>query len=287
MHSGSWNKAWLAVRGASFAGLICLVVGFAAAAPAQAQEYSLFDRFSIGLGGGTLEIDTVVRLDATDGSIGTELDFEKNLALDGSQIEPAFLFEWHFARRHNLLLRYDSTGRNSATQVLTEIRFGDLVIPVDADVAVTYDIEEILVGYTYYPWLRDRWAAGFGLGLRLLDLTSTIEIVNLPPGASQIVLQERASATAPLPFLNFDYRYAIAPTWRFIGSLGLLDASIDDFKGSQTVAALNVEHLAWKNFSWGLSAGFSAVDVEAKDSDWVGRVKLDIIRLGAFVKGRW
>ena len=66
-----------------------------ASVPAFAAEHSLFDRFSFGVEGSTLGLDTRIRLDSELIGDGVEIDFERDLGLDSSSITPTFHFAWH------------------------------------------------------------------------------------------------------------------------------------------------------------------------------------------------
>ena len=57
---------------------------------------------------------------------------------------------------------------------MTEIEWGDETIPIDASVTLAFDITQAFIDYTYYPWVKDRWAFGFGLGLRWMDIQATL-----------------------------------------------------------------------------------------------------------------
>ena len=67
---------------------------------AQQKEYSLFDRFSLGLGGANLGLNTTIRLDSAELGQGTSLNFEDDLGLDSSKLVPAINFRARLGRRH-------------------------------------------------------------------------------------------------------------------------------------------------------------------------------------------
>ena len=64
--------------------------------------------------------------------------------------------------------------RNSSAQVLEEIHWGDDVIPVDGEVTLGFDITQYFVDYAFYPWVKDNWAAGFGLGFRFMEIQASL-----------------------------------------------------------------------------------------------------------------
>lgn len=146
-----------------------------AALPAQAQHdpEPLFDRFNLKLEGSWVALSTEVRLDSKESGRGTTLTFEDDLNLDSSKTVPSLAFEWQISRRNRLGVRWQDINRDSSSQALTEFRWGDEVIPVDAVVTLGFDVTQYAIDWTYYPWLKERWAAGFGLGLRVLEIGAT------------------------------------------------------------------------------------------------------------------
>jgi len=236
-----------------------------ASAPAEAQRSfePLFDKFNFKLAGSWLGISTEIRLDSdlTEGS-GTTLNFEDDLDLGGNKTIPTLAFEWQIARKHKLGVRWQDISRDSSAQALTEIEWGDETIPIDADVTLGFDITQAFIDYTYYPWVKERWAAGFGFGLRWMDIQATL-------AWSEGNIEEEGSSdvkgSAPLPYLYFEYRRLFSDNWRFITGLGWLYVSIDDISGGQWIGRAGIEYLAGKRWAFGAAINLSTINV-----DWDG-----------------
>jgi hypothetical protein len=234
-------------------------------APAEAQRSfePLFDKFNFKLAGSWLGLSTEIRLDSdlTEGE-GTTLNFEDDLGLGGGKTIPTLAFEWQIARKHKLGVRWQDISRGSNAQALTEIEWGDETIPIDADVTLGFDITQVFIDYTYYPWVKERWAAGFGVGLRWMDIQATL-------AWSEGNIEEEGSsdvkASAPLPYLYFEYRRLFSDNWRFITGLGWLYISIDDISGGQLIGRAGIEYLAGKRWSFGGALNLSTINV-----DWDG-----------------
>jgi hypothetical protein len=243
-------------------GAICTVFMCMAAVPALAQhEYEpLFDKFNFRLEGSFVDLTTEIRLDSEELGKGTTLNFEDDLDLDPSKIIPSLSFEWQIARKHKLGFRWQDISRDSSSQALTEIDWGGEVIPIEADISLGFDITQYFVDYAYYPWVKERWAAGFGLGIRFMTLQVTLawreENVD-EEGSSDV------KGTGPLPYLYFEYRRLLSDNWRFVAGLGWLKVSIDDIDGSQYIGRLSIEYLMGKR--WGIGA---VVNLAQIDVDW-------------------
>jgi len=236
-----------------------------ASAPAEAQRSfePLFDKFNFKVAGSWVGLTTEIRLesDLTEGN-GTTLNFEDDLGLGSDKTIPTLAFEWQIARKHKLGVRWQDISRDSSAQALTEIRWGDEIIPIDANVTLGFDITQAFIDYAYYPWVKERWAAGFGLGLRWMDLQVTLayrgENENIE-GSSDV------KASAPLPYIYFEYRRLFSDNWRFITGLGWLYISIDDISGGQLIGRASIEYLLGKRWSFGAAINLSTINV-----DWTG-----------------
>jgi hypothetical protein len=244
--------------------VIAIVLGslILASAPAEAQRSfePLFDKFNFKLEGSWVGIKTEIRLDSdlTEGN-GTSLSFEDDLGLGSNEIIPTLAFEWQIARKHKLGVRWQDITRDSFAQALTEIRWGDEIIPINADVTLGFDITQAFIDYTYYPWVKDRWAAGFGLGFRWMDVQATLEYRD---DDNDIEGSYDVKGSAPLPYLYFEYRRLLSDNWRLITGLGWLYIKIDDLEGGQWIGRAGVEYLAGKRWSFGAAVNLSTIDID-------------------------
>jgi len=247
----------------SIASIVLAAAVLMTAAPAEAQRewQPLFDKFNFKAEFSFVGISTSIRLDSEALGEGTTLNFEDDLDLGNRESIPTLAFEWQIAKRHRLGVRWQDITRASNAQALTEIQWGDETIPIDADITLGFDITQTFVDYTYYPWVKDKWAAGFGLGLRVMDVSATLEWQEETVGEGN----QNASGTGPLPYLYFDYRRLFGEKWRFSAGLGWLYISIDDISGGQWIGRLGIEYLVGKRWSFGAAVNFAHIDV-----DWEG-----------------
>ena len=104
---------------------------------------------------------------------------------------------------------------------------------------------------------------GFGLGLRWMDLSTSLE---WHLGGDEIIEgSQGADVTAPLPYLYFEYRRLLTENWRMILGLGWLDVTIGDISGGQWIGRAGFEYLIGKRWSVGGAANIATADVEAKN----------------------
>jgi hypothetical protein len=272
-----------------YVAILTLVFVFSIAVPAAAQGVydPLFDRFNFKLEGSFVNLSTAIRLDSEFLGEGTELRFEDDLGLSAGEVVPSLSFEWQVGRRHRLGVRWQDIDRSSTAQALTEIQWGDEIIPIEANIGLAFDITTYAVDYTYYPWIKERWAGGFGIGFRVLNITTVLEV-------EEIELDEQVNVSAPIPYINFEYRRILGEHWRMKAGLGWLDVTIGDISGSQYIGRLAFEYITDRRWGFGASINLSTINVDwdalAGGEDQVdlsGHVNLDINDISLYVRIRF
>jgi hypothetical protein len=256
---------------------IAAVTILTAATPAEAQRdfEPLFDKFNVKLEGSWVGLTTEIRLDSELLGEGTTLNFEDDLDLGTSKTIPTLAFEWQIARKHKLGVRWQDITRDSTAQALTEIQWGDETIPINADISLGFDITQSFIDYAYYPWVKDRWAAGFGLGLRWMDIQATLSYRG-ETDEDEVEGSSDVKGSAPLPYLYFEYRRLFSERWRFITGLGWLYISIDDISGGQWIGKVGIEYLAGKRWAFGAAINVATIDV---DWDAIKTEEVDVLNL--------
>ena len=272
-------------RAAPLASLALVMSALSVAA--QGVSEPLFDTFNFKLEGSWVWVSTTIRLDSETIGRGTTLSFENDLGLPDKEIVPSISFEWQAGRRHRLGVRWQNVNRDSTTQVLKEIEWGGEIIPIDADVTLDFDIRTLAVDYTFYPWIKERWGGGFGLGFRILGLTTVLSV-------EDIELGEQIDGTAPLPYVNFEYRRIFRERWRFKTEIGWFQIKIGDVDGGQYIGRLAGEYITDRRWGFGAAVNLSNVDV-----DWAGlhdargndllraKIDLDINDISLYVRIRF
>jgi hypothetical protein len=267
--------------------VIVLLLISALPVAAQGIEYPLFDRFNFMLEGSAIGMTTTIRLDSATLGEGTTLNFEDDLGLDDRKLIPTLSFEWQISRKHRLAARWQDIPRGSNTQILEEIEWGDEVIPIESNVSLDFQVEQIFVDYTYYPWVKEKWAGGFGFGLRWMDLLTALKV-------EEIELEDQLDVAAPLPYFNFEYRRMLSDRWRLKAGLGWFYLSVGDISGGQWIAQVGAEYITGRLWAFGVAINASAINV-----DWTGienpdgenelraRIDMDINDVSFYVRIRF
>ena len=273
--------------------LVALAMVFlAAATPAQAQrEFEpLFDKFNFSVQGSWVKLSTEIGLDSATLGEGTTLKFEDDLGLSSSETIPSISFEWQIARKHRLAGRWQDIKRDSTAHALTEIQWGDETIPIDADVTLAFDLTQYFIDYTYYPWVKEKWAVGFGLGIRWMDLYAELRWQEETIGEGG----DKIDQAAPLPYIYFEYRRMFSENWRFIAGLGWLSLTIDDISGGNYVGRASIEYLAGKRWSFGGAINYSNVNVDVENiedpegnPEFAARIDMNVSDVSLFIRVRF
>ena len=278
----------------AFLAAALIFVLLASAVPAEAQRdfEPLFDKFNFKLEGSWVGLTTDIRLDSELLGRGTTLSFEDDLNLDSGKTIPTLSFEWQIAKKHKLGVRWQDINRDSTAQALTEIQWGDEIIPIDANISLGFDITQAFIDYAYYPWVKDRWAAGFGLGLRWMDIQATLAYRGV--GEEETIEgSSDVKGSAPLPYIYFEYRRLLSDNWRFITGLGWLYVKIDDIEGGQLIGRLRIEYLTDRRWGFGAAVNFANAGVDwaaiATEEENIldARIDLDIWDFSVFVRVRF
>lgn len=260
-------------------GFVCVALVTAVSAPAEAQRSyePLFDKFNFKGELSWIGRTTEIGLYHEELDVGGMLNFEDDLNLGNRQAIPSLDFEWQIAKRHRLAARFQDMSRDSSAQALTDIEWGDEVIPIDANINLAFETTQLFIDYTFYPWVKERWAVGFGLGLRWLDLSTTLAW-KLESGGVEEGTQD-AGVSAPLPYLYFEYRRLLSDSWRMILGLGWLEVTVGDVSGGQYIGRAGFEYLLGKRWSVGAGVNLANVNASAddiKDDDGLGTLNMDI-----------
>jgi len=231
--------------------VLTVAVLLSAATCLQAAEPlgPLFDRFSLKLAGDFASLDTTVRADDKNGVFpGTEINFESDLGLADTNAFGELSFQLLLGRRHRLGFLYDNVSRSGVKTIATEIRFEDVVFPVNAELESSFRSRSLGVNYTFF-FLR--------LGMDDLDVVD---------------ISVEASTEFPQPQIGVEYRQMFGEKWRFIAAASGLAVNLSDgdessFDGSLFNAHASIEHLTFKYASFGGGLFTSFLNATLEDED--------------------
>jgi hypothetical protein len=260
-----------------FTGLFILLLSATSLAQSgdEWKDWPLGDPFTISLEAFFPNIDTTVRLDASDGSFGTTIDFEQNLGMSDTETLPALGFTWRFAKKHRLVFDYFDLSRSGSAITTSEIRFGDNVFQIDLPISSYFDSQVTSVGYSYSLIFDEKKELALSAGLSIQDIQFGLI------GTGNIGIVEQVSGlTAPLPAFGLTGGYAFTEKWIGRAGLGLFAFSLSlsdtgDLSGEIVNAMIAIQHNTFENVHFGLKYSYFDVSVEFEDSQLINSINYE------------
>lgn len=247
------------------------------------EEDPTGNRFGIAFGGFFPKLDTLVRVDAADGNLGTIIDFESTLGMDKSNALPIVRGFYRFNEKHRINFGYFNLERSGLGVSDVEIRFGDVTFPANLPLNSFFDIEVMDLTYGYTLIHNEKWDLEASVGLSLQKIGIGIQ------GAALGVLREEVEVTVPLPTFGFSGMYALTDKLLLGGRLGIftieLDLDSSNIGGSVIDAQLTLLHQTFKNVGFGIGANYFKVNVDYEDDDLHVDAKYDYIGPTIFLIG--
>ncbi|MFQ5995254.1 MAG: hypothetical protein ACE5K1_09165 [Acidiferrobacterales bacterium] len=272
------------------ASLLALLVFFATlSSPALAAKkkdkpgWEGWDRWNVDVGVFSAKQDTVLRLDATDGTVGTEIDFENNLNLDAREETPRIDVLWRYKKRSSLSLNYFKLEREGVGPLSVTLRWGDVVFdPVStSSVRSKYDIEVISAQWGYTFFRTRKWDARFTLGIFAMDIFAAIQDPADP------VSSDQGDVLAPLPVIGMGFDHKLTGKWHLQGRFNYFNIEAEDeYKGTLTETNINATHHTFKNVGFGIGYSAMNLDVDSTDKDFSGFLNIKYKGPFAYVRVR-
>jgi hypothetical protein len=202
-----------------------------------------------------------IRLDRSVGpaSIGTSIDWERDLGGETSMTVPRIDGYYRFAPKHRVDFSWYKIDRNGTILTQRGIDFGNVNFPVGSAVESQLNTETTKVAYTYSFYRTPEIETSISAGLHVTKMEASLT-------AAGLGIAESNSATAPLPVLGFRLDYAFTPRWWMRGKYELffLD-SVQSYTGSLSDFTISLEHRTFTHLGFGFGLNRSSLDVEVDD----------------------
>ncbi len=232
-----------------------------------------------------MNLSTEVRVDGRGGIIGTRLNFEDDLNLDDNKDTFNAALRWRFKERHFLELEYFRLDRSGFRRLDGEIRFGEDVFPIGADIRSSFTTEVTRLGYSYRIVRNRDWGLAVGAGLHVTRLGTALTEVAFDNIDVPIEETEIAKVTAPLPVIGFGGARRLGTKWALLARAQVFSVDFDDIDGTITHGALYFEHDTFERFGIGFGYDWFVVDVKTEDDFWRGSAQVRFHGPMFFLKG--
>lgn len=237
------------------------------------QSWPLADRFTISLDALFPNLDTRVRVDASDTSAGTTIDFEQNLGMSDTETLPGFGLGWRFAKKHQLTLAGFELNRSGSAITTSEIRFGDETFTVDLPISSFLDMKVTSFAYSYSLIFDERKELALGAGLAVQDIS-----FGLIGNAGLGLVEVESGITAPVPTFGLNGGYAFTDKW--IGRIGLAALSFelafddeDQLSGEVFNGYATIQHNTFEHVHFGFSYTYFDIQVDWKENGLTNSIR--------------
>ena len=220
------------------------------------------ERFSVSLGAFFTDRDTDTRLDAT-ATTGTDINFERDLALDSSDTVFRLDGYYRFGQKHRIDVSVFDLSRTASTPINRDIQYGDTLFSISTVVNTDVDLSIYKAAYTYSFLQRDKGYLGATAGLYVADTKASLSAPNVAQAAA-------GDVTAPLPVIGLRGQYEFADRWTFRASGEFFFIEYEDIDGSLVDLYAGVDYRVIDNMSIGLAFNSVAIDVDSGDENFRG-----------------
>jgi hypothetical protein len=205
-------------------------------------------------------VDTVLRIDSTGANApdGTVVSGEDDLGLDDVVDQARMEFDIRMGERNHMRIDYFKLDRFSQSLLPRDIDMGDFTFEEGDVFRAAIDWRMLSLTYTYSLFRSERFEAGLGLGLHILEMSAE----GSEPGTLN---REQDSEAGIFPTIALNGSYRISRRWAVTARGQSFSIAEDGFEGALSDYHVDVQYRWRKNFAIGL--GYSAIDIDLDVSD--------------------
>ena len=245
--------------------------------PVLAQDtLPAVDRFYLAAGHYRADHDLDTRWDASDGSLGTNVNFQRDLGFVDRQDALAWRIGGSFGQaRHHTLDAFGYDYEDASARFLDrDLEIGDSTYPVDAAFTGRLDLEVTGVSYTWMFLQDGRRALGIGLGAMRYDIVADLDAA-ATVGGTPVAYANDLSEDASAPMLRAEYAHVLSARWRWGASLAYTRKNGGNVTGDAMDAQVELEYFPWERFGFSLRYNYNHVDLDFTRSRFDGNLNLD------------
>jgi hypothetical protein len=187
------------------------------------------DRFKIGAGFFAANTTTDIKLGNTSGgSVGSDIDFEKDLGMKRNVETFLANFQWRISRRWRMDFSYYQLNRTSSKTLERTINYGDHTYNVSATVSSYFNNTIYRASFGYAILAKPNAELGLLIGAHTLQSSMGIGVT---AGGAGVAYNDNFNFTAPLPDFGIWGGVALSKRLALNGEFDYLSIAAGDFKG--------------------------------------------------------
>jgi hypothetical protein len=207
-------------------------------------------------------VTTVMRLDTSGATApnGTVLSGETDLGLDDVVNQARIEFDVRMRERNHVRIDYFKLNRFQQAQLPRDIDFGDFSFDAGDLFRTKLDWRQLSITYTYSVFKFERFEAGIGLGLHILEAKAE----GSEPGTLN---REQDSEVGIFPTIAANVAYRISKRWAVSARGQSFSAGVDGFNGTLSDFHGDIQYRFKKNLVLGLGYSMIKSEIEVLDTD--------------------
>ena len=207
-------------------------------------------------------VDTVIRVDSTGTTTpdGTVLSGEDDLGLDDVVDQARMEFDIRMGERNHVRIDYFKLDRFGDVLLPRDIEFGDFTFEEGDNLRTKIDWRMLGLTYTYSLFRSERFEAGVGLGLHIIEAKAD----GSEPGTLN---SEKDSEAGIFPTIAVNGAFRISKRWAVTARGQSFSAHPEGFDGSLSDYHADVQYRWRKNFAVGIGYSSIQVDLNVIDAD--------------------
>jgi hypothetical protein len=217
-------------------------------------------------------VATDLRIDSRDAQLpdGTLLRGEEDLGLDDVVDQARMEFNVRMGERNNVRIDYFKLNRFGEVTLVNDVEFGDFSFDAGDTFRTKLDWRTLSLTYTYSLFRAERFEAGLGLGLYILEIKAE-------GGEPGTLNRDRGSEAGLFPTLAANAAYRISKRWAVTGRVNQLKlVNVDDAEGQFLDWHADIQYRWRKNFAVGLGYTQTNVELELSNVDEPFLYNLDV-----------
>jgi len=204
-------------------------------------------------------VDSLVRLDPTAVTVpGTTLSGEEDLGLDDQVDQGRMEFDFRLRERNHVRIDYFKLSRFQQQPLPRPILFGNVIFGEGVIFRTNLDWRTLGFTYTYSFLKSDRYEAGLGLGVHLIQ-------GHLEGGVPGTLTKQKVESVGIFPTIAFTGAYRISKRWAVTVRGQQYEASPEDFRGKMSDYHGDIQYRWRKNFAVGIGYTALMTDLEVED----------------------
>ena len=233
--------------------------------PVQVIPSPITDRFAVTVRYSSPMMQTFFRYDDPDdpSEVGTPFYIEDTLGLKDRMHQGSIDMRFRILERHKILAQYSQQSRTAVKELELDepLRFGSTVFDNGDTLHSQMEQRKLDVVYTYSFLHTQRFEAGFGLGLHLLQFTGTLE-------EPEEFITEPLDTAGPAASLAGDFTWRVTRRWSLNAEGQWLRGTVADVKGEYFSWRANLQYRAARNMAIGLGYSGTYYEVDSADPDF-------------------